>query len=64
MVEDTHDGEFIAPPPSGSHVRPNAGPLGVGPFTYELSDQSVQVREAADRRDPRASWSAAGWAAS
>jgi len=48
MVEDTHDGEFIAPPPSGSHVRPNAGPLGVGPFTYELSAQSVAVREAAD----------------
>ncbi|MGH2978457.1 MAG: FAD-dependent oxidoreductase, partial [Solirubrobacterales bacterium] len=48
MVEDTHDGEFIAPPPLGSHVRPNAGPLGVGPFTYELSEQSVRVREAAD----------------
>ena len=48
MVEDTHDGEFLAPPPYGSHVRPNAGPLGVGPFTYELSDQSVRVREAAD----------------
>jgi choline dehydrogenase-like flavoprotein len=48
MVEDTHDGEFIAPPPSGSHVRPNAGPVGVGTFTYELSEQSAQVREAAD----------------
>jgi choline dehydrogenase-like flavoprotein len=48
MVEDTHDGEFVAPPPFGSHVRPNAGPLGVGPFTYELSEQSVRVREAAD----------------
>jgi choline dehydrogenase-like flavoprotein len=48
MVEDTHDGQFLAPPPSGSHVRPNAGPLGVGPFTYELSEQSVRVREAAD----------------
>lgn len=48
MVEDTHDGEFLAPPPSGSHVRPNAGPLGVGPFNYELSEQSVRVREAAD----------------
>ena len=48
MVEDTHDGEFLAPPPFGSHVRPNAGPLGVGPFTYELSEQSVRVREAAD----------------
>ncbi len=48
MVEDTHDGEFLAPPPSGSHVRPNAGPVGVGPFTYTLSEQSVAVREAAD----------------
>jgi hypothetical protein len=36
------------PPPFGSHVRPNAGPLGVGPFIYELSEQSVRVREAAD----------------
>ena len=48
MVEDTHDGEFIAPPPAGSHVRPNAGPVGVGTFKYELSEQSVRVREAAD----------------
>ena len=48
MVEDTHDGEFLAPPPYGSHVRPNAGPVGVGPFTYQLSDQSAQVREAAE----------------
>jgi choline dehydrogenase-like flavoprotein len=49
MVEDTNDGVFVAPPPSGSHVRPNAGPLGVGPFIYQMSDQSVQVREAADQ---------------
>jgi hypothetical protein len=48
MVEDTHDGEFIAPPPSGSHVRPNAGPVGVGTFKYELSEQSAAVREAAN----------------
>jgi choline dehydrogenase-like flavoprotein len=48
MVEDTHDGEFLAPPPYGSHVRPTPGPLCVGPFIYELSEQSVQVREAAD----------------
>ncbi len=48
MVEDTHDGEFLAPPPLGSHVRPNAGPVGVGTFKYELSEQSVRVREAAD----------------
>ena len=48
MVEDTHDGEFLAPPPTGSHIRPNAGPVGIGPFTYQLSDQSVAVREAAN----------------
>jgi GMC oxidoreductase len=48
MVEDTHDGEFLAPPPTGSHIRPNAGPVGIGPFKYELSDQSVAVREAAN----------------
>ena len=48
MVEDTHDGTFLAPPPFGSHVRPNAGPLGVGTFTYELSAQSIAVREAAN----------------
>jgi enediyne biosynthesis protein E9 len=48
MVEDTHDGEFLAPPPAGSHIRPNAGPVGIGPFKYELSDQSVAVREAAN----------------
>ena len=49
MVEDTHDGEFFAVPPTGSHVRPNAGPVGVGSFRYELSEQSRQVREAADQ---------------
>jgi choline dehydrogenase-like flavoprotein len=49
MVEDTHDGEFLAPPPTGSHIRPNAGPVGIGPFNYTLSEQSVRVREAADQ---------------
>ena len=48
MVEDTHDGEFLAPPPTGSHIRPNAGPVGIGPFNYTLSEQSQQVREAAN----------------
>jgi choline dehydrogenase-like flavoprotein len=48
MVEDTHDGDFFAVPPSGGHIRPNAGPVGVGLFNYVLSDQSVQVREAAN----------------
>ena len=48
MVEDTHDGEFLAPPPSGSHVQPNGGPVGIGPFVYSLSDRSRRVRERAD----------------
>jgi enediyne biosynthesis protein E9 len=48
MVEDTHDGEFYAVPPSGGHVQPNAGPLGIGLFNYQLSTQSTRVREEAD----------------
>ena len=50
MVEDTHDGEFFGVPPGGGgHVQPNPGPLGVGLFNYELSEQSIAVRQAADR---------------
>jgi enediyne biosynthesis protein E9 len=49
MVEDTHDGQFYgAPPTGGGAVRPNAGPVAVGSFTYALSEQSVAVREAAN----------------
>jgi hypothetical protein len=49
MVEDTHDGEFFAVPPlGGGHVQPNPGPVGIGLFNYQLSDQSVRIREAAD----------------
>jgi enediyne biosynthesis protein E9 len=49
MVEDTHDGEFFAVPPGGGDfVQPNPGPVGIGLFRYELSDQSIAVREAAD----------------
>jgi choline dehydrogenase-like flavoprotein len=48
MVEDTHDGTFLAPPPQGGALRPNGGPVSVGTFTYDLSEQSVRVREAAD----------------
>jgi choline dehydrogenase-like flavoprotein len=48
MVEDTHDGEFVVPPPQGDNVRPNAGPVTVGLFKYALSDQSQRVREAAN----------------
>jgi choline dehydrogenase-like flavoprotein len=49
MVEDTNDGEFIAPPPGGGgHIQPNGGPVGIGPFVYRPSDQSIRVREAAN----------------
>jgi hypothetical protein len=48
MVEDTSDGEFMIPPPDGDNVRPNAGPVTVGLFTYQLSAQSQQVRERAN----------------
>ena len=48
MVEDTHDGEFFAVPPSGGAVRPNAGPVAVGLFNYVLSEQSIRVRQEAD----------------
>jgi choline dehydrogenase-like flavoprotein len=50
MVEDTHDGEFFAVPPTGGgHVRPNAGPVGIGLFNYRFSPQSLAVREQADQ---------------
>jgi hypothetical protein len=49
MVEDTNDGAFYAVPPTGNgHVQPNAGPVGIGLFNYEPSDQSIAVREAAN----------------
>ncbi|MEA2473841.1 MAG: enediyne biosynthesis protein [Thermoleophilaceae bacterium] len=49
MVEDTHDGEFVAPPPQGSSLQPNAGPVEVGVFSYKPSEQSLRVRELADK---------------
>ena len=49
MVEDTNDGTFFAVPPEGDFVQPNGGPLGVGLFDYQLSDQSARVREAANQ---------------
>jgi len=50
MVEDTNDGRFFAVPPGGgSHVRPNGGPVGIGLFDYTPSEQSLRVRERADR---------------
>src|SRR3954465_13282462 len=49
MVEDTHDGTFLAPPPNGGAVRPNTGPVAIAPFTYELSDESIAGGELADK---------------
>ncbi len=49
MVEDTHDGRFYLPPPTGGGIQPGASPLIVGLFSYEFSEQSIRVREAADR---------------
>jgi hypothetical protein len=49
MVEDTSDGTFYLPPPEGGDfVRTGPGPVGVGLFDYDLSDQSIAVREAAN----------------
>src|SRR4051794_5478136 len=49
QVEDTHDGVFQAPPPSGSAIRPNAGPVMIAPLSYQLSEESIRVRELADK---------------
>jgi enediyne biosynthesis protein E9 len=38
----------VVPPPDGDSARPNAGPVSVGLFTYQLSDQSRQVRTSAN----------------
>ena len=49
MVEETIDGEFFAVPPTGNgHVQPNGGPVGIGLFSYSLSEQSARIRERAD----------------
>jgi enediyne biosynthesis protein E9 len=49
QVEDTHDGVFQSPPPSGGAVRPNAGPVTIAPLTYQLSEESLRVRALADK---------------
>jgi len=48
LVEDTHDGRFLAPPPLGAGIRATPGPLAIGPFVYAFSEQSLRVRERAD----------------
>jgi enediyne biosynthesis protein E9 len=50
MVEDTHDGEFYAVPPNGGGAeRPNAGPVAIGLLSYDMTDQSRAVRDAANQ---------------
>ncbi|MEA2350355.1 MAG: enediyne biosynthesis protein, partial [Thermoleophilaceae bacterium] len=49
MVEDTHDGKFESVPPQGDAVQPNAGPVRVGLFSYVPSEESIRVRELADK---------------
>ena len=50
MVEDTHDGEFVTPPPNGGGAEaPNAGPVKVGLINYSMSEQSLAVRDAANK---------------
>src|ERR687886_234262 len=41
MVEDTHDGVSQPPPPQGGAIRPNAGPVTIAPFSYQLSEESI-----------------------
>src|SRR5437764_4294089 len=48
MIEDTNHGEFFAAPPSGGAVQPNAGPVWEVMFNYNLSEQTVRAREAAN----------------
>jgi choline dehydrogenase-like flavoprotein len=49
MVEDTNDGYFYAVPPGGGgHIRPSPGPVGIGLFDHSFSDQSRNIRAAAD----------------
>jgi len=50
MVEDTMDGTFLGPSPTGGGAVPlGSGPVSFGTFTYAQSDQSIRVREAADK---------------
>jgi hypothetical protein len=48
MVEDTNDGSYYAPPPSGAAVRTGPGPIAVGTFNYAMSEQSLSIRVAAN----------------
>jgi hypothetical protein len=49
MVEDTHDGTWYLPPPSGAGIRAGSGPIAIGTFNYAMSEQSLRIREAANQ---------------
>jgi enediyne biosynthesis protein E9 len=48
LVEDTNDGTWVAPPPSGAAIPTSTGPVEFGTFVYSQSDQSVAIRAAAN----------------
>jgi choline dehydrogenase-like flavoprotein len=48
MVEDTNDGTFYLPPPSGAALKTGPGPIAIGTFNYSMSAQSVAIRAAAN----------------
>jgi choline dehydrogenase-like flavoprotein len=49
MVEDTNDGTWFVPPPSGAAVPTGPGPVQFGTFNYAMSEQSVAIRQAANQ---------------
>src|ERR671932_813567 len=49
MISYPHDGQFDGLPPQVVAFQPNAGPVRVGLFSYKLSEQSIRVRELADK---------------
>ena len=50
MVEDTMDGRFVLPPLPGDGLRSSpGGPIVLGTYDYQFSEQSLRVRELADR---------------
>ncbi len=49
MLEDTHDGTFYAPPPTGAAARAGSGPIAIGTFNYAMSEQSLAIRAAANK---------------
>ncbi len=49
MVEDTHDGQLVVPPPTGPTFKAGSGPVAVGTYLYEPSEQTRRARAAAEQ---------------